>query len=137
MGKCAAQLDDGPAHVLAGCLGRAYVPCEQPIEPGLADRRDERDEPGDLRWHQRADHQPAVRSPEPRQRDAQDPHEPQDAILMRDTTHRGTEALRRIWGFLGVSVSLCVVLMIVAFGAALSAQQPNSQQPTFRASTKL
>jgi VWFA-related protein len=55
---------------------------------------------------------------------------------MRETTHRGAEALRRIGGSLGVSVPLCVVLMIVVFGAVSGAQQ-STQPPTFRASTKL
>ena len=67
MWECAAQLDHGPAHVLAGCVGHAHVPGEHPAEHGLAARGDERAEPGDVFRRERADYQSAVRPHEPRQ----------------------------------------------------------------------
>ena len=121
----------GPRTFSLDAVGRAHVPREQPAEPGLADRRDERAEPGDVFGRERADHQPAVRPAEPRQRDAQDPHEPQGEILMRSLTGLGA---------LGELVSLCLrgawVVLVVALRSARAAQQ-STPQPTFRASTKL
>src|SRR5688572_14378631 len=161
MGQRQAELDHRSGAVLVERVRRPDVPHRRSPQYGLAHRRDQPAESGDLCRRERAGHQSAVRPADAHQRPAEAAHQLPPAVLIasRRPRHRGTETMNhssgdRHTGIQGgrrprlrvsavragraVHVRLLSAMLALGLLATMTGRaQQQPAQPVFRSSTRL